>query len=102
MVLITHVPPSYVGIGSNQYSDPLGIAQQRRWCTMRRILLVLSVAALVAVMAMASAVPAFAEGFNFGGCQSFTAQTGTSFFIAGEVTPSEQAAELNPRNAHPG
>ena len=29
MVLITHVPASFVGIGSNQYSDPLGIAQQK-------------------------------------------------------------------------
>jgi len=66
---------------------------------MRRILLVLSVAALVAVMAMASAVPAFAEGFNFGGCQSFTAQTGISVFT-GPSTPSQQAAEFNPRNAN--
>src|SRR5215217_4709366 len=61
MVLITHVPPSSVGIGSNQYSDPLGIAQQRRWCTMRRIILVLSLAAVMVGALSVSAVGAFAD-----------------------------------------
>ena len=66
---------------------------------MRRLLLVLTVVLVMATVVVVMAVPAFAKDQNFGGCQSFTAQTGTSLFT-GPSTPSEQAAGFNPRESH--
>ena len=56
MGLITHIPPFCIGIGSNQYSDPLGMAQQRRRSIMRRIFLVVALAALMAIVEAAKVV----------------------------------------------
>ena len=64
---------------------------------LKRSMLALVLAALIAA---ASAGQASAKDLNFGGCQSFTAQSGTSLFSPDISTPSQQAAELNPRNDH--
>jgi hypothetical protein len=81
----------------NDRSNPAGVAREKEVALMRRILLVMTVAAVVAALMLASALPVFAQG------RSETAPNcekgnNTAYFSPGSEHRNDQATESLDKN----